>query len=244
MILYGRNAVHEALRGRRAPRVTDVWATAPAAREPWLQAARPRIASSEELEQRCGSAAHQGVCADAGPYDYVSGDQVLQAAEPLIVVLDQIQDPQNLGSICRTAECAGADGVVIPERRAAEVTPAVCKASAGAVEHLSIARVRNIAAFLADARRGGCWCYGASAPDPALARGPVPYDAPDYAGSGVALVLGSEVSGLRPRVAKACDELIALPLLGRIDSLGVGAAAAALLYEILQSRSAGVDKSP
>jgi 23S rRNA (guanosine2251-2'-O)-methyltransferase len=244
VILYGRNAVHEALRGRRAARVTDVWATAPAAREPWLQGARPRIVSAEELQQRCGSAAHQGVCANAGPYDYVSADQLLQAREPLIVVLDQIQDPQNLGSICRTAECAGADGVVIPERRAAEVTPAVCKASAGAVEHLSIARVRNIADFLADARRAGCWCYGASAADAALVRRPVPYDAPDYAGAGVALVLGSEGSGLRPRVAKACDELIALPLLGRIESLGVSAAAAALLYEILQSRSAGVDKSP
>jgi 23S rRNA (guanosine2251-2'-O)-methyltransferase len=244
VILYGRNAVHEALRGRRAARVTGVWATTAAAREPWLQDARPRVASAEELEVRCGSSAHQGVCADAGPYEYVSVDRLLQAREPLIVVLDQIQDPQNLGSICRTAECAGADGVVIPERRAAEVTPAVCKASAGAVEHLSIARVRNIADFLADARRSGCWCYGASAADPALTRRPVAYDTPDYAGAGVALVLGSEGSGLRPRVAKACDELIALPLLGRIESLGVSAAAAALLYEILQSRSAGVDKSP
>jgi 23S rRNA (guanosine2251-2'-O)-methyltransferase len=244
VILYGRNAVHEALRGRRAARVTDVWATAPAAREPWLATARPRIVAAEELEHRCGSTAHQGVCADAGQYDYVSGDRLLETREPLIVVLDQIQDPQNLGSICRTAECAGADGVVIPERRAAEVTPAVCKASAGAVEHLSIARVRNIADFLADARRAGCWCYGASAADAALARRPVPYDAPDYSGAGVALVLGSEGSGLRPRVAKACDELIALPLLGRVESLGVSAAAAALLYEILQSRGAGLDKSP
>jgi 23S rRNA (guanosine2251-2'-O)-methyltransferase len=244
VILYGRNAVREALRGRRAARVTGVWATAPAAREPWLQSARPRIVSAEEIERRCGSPAHQGVCADAGLYEYVSADRLLQTREPLIVVLDQIQDPQNLGSICRTAECAGADGVVIPERRAAEVTPAVCKASAGAVEHLSIARVRNIADFLADTRRAGCWCYGASAADQSLARRPVAYDFPDYAGAGVALVLGSEGSGLRPRVAKACDELIALPLLGRIESLGVSAAAAALLYEILQSRSDGLDKSP
>ena len=153
-----------------------------------------------------------------------------------MVALDQVQDPQNLGSICRTAECVGAAGVVIPERRAAEVTPAVCKASAGAVEHLALARVRNLADFLAEARRAGCWCYGASAPDRSAARPPVPYDAPDYRGGGVVLVLGSEGSGLRPRVASACDELIALPMLGRIESLGVGAAAAALLYEILQRR--------
>ena len=165
---------------------------------------------------------------------------LLAGAEPLIVALDQIQDPQNLGSICRTAECAGAAGVVIPERRAAEVTPAVCKASAGAVEHLAIARVRNVADFLADAARAGCWRYGASGD----AERAVGYDAPDYAGSGVVLVLGSEGGGLRPRVAKACDQLIALPQRGRIESLGVSAAAAAMLYEILQQREGRLDKSP
>ncbi|HTB70809.1 MAG TPA: 23S rRNA (guanosine(2251)-2'-O)-methyltransferase RlmB [Solirubrobacteraceae bacterium] len=243
MIVYGRNPVHEALRGRRARAVKDVWATAPAAREQWLAHAGARIVAAEEIERRCGSSAHQGVCADAGLYPYASADQLLLAAEPLIVVLDQIQDPQNLGSICRTAECVGAAGVVIPERRAAEVTPAVCKASAGAVEHLPVARVRNVADFLAEAREAGCWCYGASA-DGTGERAPRPYDAPDYAGAGVVLVLGSEGSGLRPRVAKACDELIALPLRGRIESLGVSAAAAALLYEILQSSSAGLDNSP
>jgi 23S rRNA (guanosine2251-2'-O)-methyltransferase len=244
VIVYGRKPVYEALRGRRATAVGDLWATAGAAREQWLKRVQPRIVAGEEIERRCGSSAHQGVCAEAGPYPYVSSDRLLAGREPLIVALDQVQDPQNLGSICRTAECVGAAGVAILERRAAEVTPAVCKASAGAVEHLSIARVRNIADFLADARRAGCWCYGASAADAALVRRPVAYDAPDYAGAGVALVLGSEGSGLRPRVAKACDELIALPLLGRVESLGVSAAAAALLYEILQSRSAGVDKSP
>ncbi len=154
-----------------------------------------------------------------------------------MVALDEVQDPQNLGSICRTAECAGAAGAVIPERRAAEITPAVCKASAGAVEHLRVARVRNMADFLGEARRAGCWCYGAMAADPSDARRPVPYDAPEYAGAGVVLVLGSEGKGLRPRVAKACDELITLPLLGHVQSLGVSAAGAAILYEILQSRA-------
>jgi 23S rRNA (guanosine2251-2'-O)-methyltransferase len=260
VILYGRNPVLEALRGRRAARVEDVWATSAAAREPWLKRAGARIATAEEIERRCGSSSHQGVCADAGPYHYASSEQLLGSAQPLIVALDQVQDPQNLGSICRTAECAGAAGVVIPERRAAEVTAAVCKASAGAVEHLSVARVRNMADFLAEAREAGCWCYGASGehdrpqreqdapggttPPQRGARAPVAYDAPDYGGAGVVLVLGSEGSGLRPRVAKACDELIALPLLGRIESLGVSAAAAAILYEILQRRAPALDNSP
>ncbi len=239
MIVYGRNPVREALRGRRAANVGEVWASGGAAREPWLKGVTVRTVGSEEIERRCGSSAHQGVCADAGPYRYASAEELLAVQAPLIVALDQIQDPQNLGSICRTAECAGAAGVVIPERRAVEVTPAVCKASAGAVEHLAVARVRNLADFLAEARRAGCWCYGASAADGTGERASVAYDKPDYRGTGVVLVLGSEGGGLRPRVAGACDELISLPLLGRIESLGVSAAAAALLYEILQNRSRG-----
>jgi len=271
VILYGRNPVMEALRGRRAHAVREVWATASAAREPWLAERSARTASPEELTARCGSDAHQGVCAEAGGYPYVSAEELLVGPAPLVVALDQVQDPQNLGSICRTAECAGATGVVIPERRAAEVTPAVCKASAGAVEHLRVARVRNLADFLLAAREAGCWSYGAAAPvagdrdvtpgagasnaaptaagprrRPASAHGvrgvrePVPYDRPDYRG-GVVLVLGSEGGGLRPRVASVCDELIALPLRGRLQSLGVSAAAAALVYEILQSRDRPLD---
>jgi 23S rRNA (guanosine2251-2'-O)-methyltransferase len=243
VILYGRNAVHEALRGRRAKSVRELWATSGAAREPWLASISVKTATAEEIERRCGSSSHQGVCADVGGYPYVGAEELLAREQPLIVALDQVQDPQNLGSICRTAECAGASGLVIPERRAAEVTPSVCKASAGAVEHLRVARVRNVADFLAAARDAGCWCYGASA---AQDGGPrvVGYDQPDYAGSGVVLVLGSEGSGLRPRVAKACDELIALPLRGRIESLGVSAAASAILYEILQRRGDSLDNSP
>jgi 23S rRNA (guanosine2251-2'-O)-methyltransferase len=238
VILYGRNPVREALRGRRAKSVGEVWATSAAAGAPWLEGVQVTVTSAPEIERRCGSGAHQGVCAQAGNYPYVSPEELLSGEEPLVVALDQVQDPQNLGSICRTAECVAASGVAIPERRAAEVTPAVCKASAGAVEHLAVARVRNMADFLSDARSAGCWCYGASAgvSEGRGGRIPVPYDAPSYAGAGVVLVLGSEGSGLRPRVAKACDELIALPLLGRIESLGVSAAASAVLYEILQNR--------
>jgi len=235
VIIYGRNPVREALRGRRRHAVKDIWVSGGAAREPWLEGLPVRTAAAEEIQARCGSEAHQGICAEAGPYPYAGAAELLATADPLLVALDQVQDPQNLGSICRTAECAGAAGLIVPERRAAEVTPAVCKASAGAVEHLPVARVRNLADFLADAREAGCWSYGASA-EGGVGRAPVPYDRPDYAGSGVVLVLGSEGSGLRPRVAAGCDELIALPLRGRVESLGVAAAAAALLYEILQQR--------
>jgi 23S rRNA (guanosine2251-2'-O)-methyltransferase len=238
LILYGRNPIKEALRGRRAHTVREIWASAGAAKEPWLTGLQVRVCSGEELERRCGSASHQGLCAEVGGYPYVSGDEILRRVDPLIVALDQVQDPQNFGSICRTAECAGAAGVVIPERRAAEVTPAVCKASAGAVEHLPIARVRNISDFLADAAAAGCWSYGAS-----IGKDAVPYGQLDYTG-GVVLVLGSEGHGLRPRVAGACDQLITLELLGQIESLGVSAAASALLYGILQSRGKGLDKDP
>jgi 23S rRNA (guanosine2251-2'-O)-methyltransferase len=228
VILYGRNAVHEALRGPRA--VRQVWATERAAREPWLREAQVRLANAEEVERRCGSSDHQGICAEVAEYRYVGAGELLAREDALIVALDEIQDPQNLGAICRTAECAGATGVVIPERRSAEVTPAVCKASAGAVEHLSIARVRNLADFLLEARRAGAWSYGADG------EARVSYASPDYRGT-VVLVMGSEGSGLRPRVARSCDQLIALPLRGRIGSLNVNAAAAAMLYEITRQRN-------
>lgn len=232
LIIYGRNPVREALRGRR--RVIQVWAAANAAREPWLKGARVHPASGEEIAQRCASAAHQGVCAEVSEYPYADAHALLEVTDFVLVALDEVTDPQNLGAICRTAEVAGATGVVVPERRSAEVTPAVCKASAGAVEHLPLARVRNLADFLADAKAAGAWSYGADA----AAR--APYRQPDYTGK-VVLVLGAEGRGLRPRVRAACDELVALPVRGRLESLNVGAAAAVILYEILHQR---LDRGP
>ena len=228
MILYGRNPIREALRAGRRP-VHRVWATRGAAADPWLREIEVLEARPEEIAARAGSDAHQGLCAEAGPYPYVDDAELLERSAPLVVALDELQDPQNLGAICRTAECVGADGVVIPERRSAEVTPAVCKASAGAVEHLAIARVRNLADFLAAAQDAGCWCYGAAVD------GGGPYLEPDYSG-GCVLVIGAEGRGLRPRVAAACDQLVALPMRGRVQSLNASAAAAALLYGILQRR--------
>jgi 23S rRNA (guanosine2251-2'-O)-methyltransferase len=222
VILYGANPVREALLGPRE--VRRVWA----ARGDWSGAPVTR-ATPEEIAVRCGSDAHQGVCADVEDYRYADAAELLARHEPFLVALDEVTDPQNLGAVCRTAEVAGATGVILPERRSAEVTPAVCKASAGAVEHLAIARVRNLADFLAQAKAAGCWCYGAAAG----AR--TPYRTPDYRG-GVVLVLGAEGKGLRPRVRDACDDLVALPMRGRIDSLNVSAAAAVLMYEILQQR--------
>jgi 23S rRNA (guanosine2251-2'-O)-methyltransferase len=225
MVIYGRNPVREALQGPRE--VGTIWATRRAAEEPWLQAssARVRVAEPEDVERRAGSTDHQGICAEVSPFVYADPAAVLGESSHLIVALDQIQDPQNLGAICRTAECAGARAVVIPERRSAEVTPAVCKASAGAVEHLPVVRVRNLADFLAEAKRAGRWCYGADGAATSA------YDAVDYA-DGAVLVLGAEGRGLRPRVAAGCDLLVAIPLRGHIESLNVSAAAAILIYAI------------
>ncbi len=230
MILYGRNPVHEALRaGRR--RLERIWATEAAAREPWLRGlADVQIVDGGALQARCGSPDHQGICAEAGGYPYVGAVELLARDEPFIVALDELQDPQNVGAICRTAECAGATGVVLCERRAAAITAAVAKASAGAVEHLRIARVRNLADFLGDAKAAGCWCYGADAESSTR------YDEPDYAG-GVVLVIGGEGSGLRPRVAASCDVLVALPQRGSVQSLNASAAAAVLMYGIVQHRT-------
>jgi 23S rRNA (guanosine2251-2'-O)-methyltransferase len=224
VIVYGRNAVREALRGPR--RVGTVWCTERAA------AAFPgaRVVGAEEITRRCGSDAHQGVCADVEPYRYADAAGLLARPEPVLVALDEVTDPQNLGAVARTAECSGATGIVLPERRSAEVTAAVCKASAGAVEHLPVARVRNLADFLADAKDTGCWVYGAAAG----AR--TGYRDVDWRG-GVVLVLGAEGRGLRPRVAAGCDDLVSLPLRGRIGSLNVSAAAAVLLYQVLSVRT-------
>ncbi len=212
MIVYGRNPVREALRGRRA--VLRVWE-------------RPEV-GDDELARLAGSPDHQGVCAEVEPYPYAEAGSLLAAEDALVIALDEVQDPHNLGAVARVAESAGA-GLVIPERRSAEVTPAVCRASAGAVEHLALARVRNLADWLGEAKEAGAWVYGAAADSG------VSYSEPDYGGR-VVLVLGSEGNGLRPRVASACDQLVSLPRRGRVESLNVSTAAAALVYGILQLR--------
>ncbi|HWB70108.1 MAG TPA: 23S rRNA (guanosine(2251)-2'-O)-methyltransferase RlmB [Solirubrobacterales bacterium] len=212
-LIYGRQPVAEARRGRR--RVHRVWEA-------------PET-TAEELERICGSADHQGVVAEVDPFPYAAPGELLVASDALVVALDQVQDPRNLGAVCRSAESAGAAGVVIPERRSAEVSPAACKASAGAVEHIPVARVRNLADWLGEAKGAGFWIWGADA----AAEGP-PWEA-DLRGPTV-LVFGGEGKGIRPRVLAACDGLLALPQRGRVGSLNVSAAATALLFEALRQR--------
>ena len=212
-IIYGRRPVEEAERGRRA--VRRVW--------------RAPEASAEELERLCGSPDHQGVVAEVDPYPYADPNALLRREGALLLALDQVQDPRNLGAVCRSAEVAGVAGVIVPERRSAEVTAVVCKASAGAVEHLALARVRNLADWLGEAKTAGFWIWGAEAE-----ASEAPWDV-DLGGP-IVLVLGGEGKGIRPRVASACDGLVALPRRGRVESLNVSAAAAALLFEAVRQR--------
>ena len=226
-VVYGRRPVFEALRGRRE--VGRVWCTA-RARESldWLPE-RAAVEPAERLDGRAGSDEHQGVVAEVAPYPYAGPAEVLGGERPLVVVLDEVTDPHNLGAVARVAECAGAGGLVITRRRSAAVTAAVCRASAGAVEHLRIARVENLAEFLLGARRPGLWSYAAAA------EAETAYDAADYR-DGAVFALGAEGRGLRPRVRSSCDQEVAIPLGGRIDSLNVSTAAAVLLFEARRQR--------
>ncbi len=238
-LVYGRRAVREALRGRRE--VAELYASERAlAAEPWLRDApgvRLQVRMERALTELAGTSDHQGVVARCEPYPYADAYELAAAPRPLLACLDRVTDPRNFGAVCRSAECAGATGVVVPAHGSARVTPAVCRASAGAVEHLPVARVPNVADFLETAKGRDAWVYGAAA-----SPGARPYDLPDYRGR-VVLVLGSESRGLGTRVAGACDQLIALPLRGQVESLNVSTAAAALLYGILHFRG-GVDRAP
>jgi 23S rRNA (guanosine2251-2'-O)-methyltransferase len=229
-VVYGRRPVFEALRGRRE--VRRVWCS-PRSRESldWLPE-RVAVEPAERLSRRAGSEEHQGVVAEVTPYPYARAAEVLAGERPLVVALDEVTDPHNLGAVARVAECAGAAGLVITKRRSAAVTAAVCRASAGAVEHLHIARVENLADFLRDAKRPGLWSYAAAA------AAETAYDAADYR-DGAVFVLGAEGRGLRPRVRSSCDQEVSIPLGGRIESLNVSTAAAVLLFEARRQRGRG-----
>jgi 23S rRNA (guanosine2251-2'-O)-methyltransferase len=214
-VVYGLRPVAEAQRGRR--RVKRVWTA--------------DDLPASELSRLAGSPDHQGVVAEVDPYPYADPRALLEVPDGLLLALDQVQDPRNLGAVCRSAEAAGAAGVVIPSRRAAAVTAAACKASAGAVEHLAVARVPNLADWLRVAKDAGAWVYGAEA------GAPTPYTSADLTGK-VVLVLGSEGGGLRRRVAGSCDLLVSIPIRGRVESLNVSAAAAVLAFEAARQRTA------
>lgn len=222
--VYGRNPVRELIAAGRRP-VHEVWALPGLADEPWLAGVVPARRSRDEIGRLAGTSDHQGVVALAGPYPYADPADVLAGDGP-VVCLDGAQDPRNLGAIARVAEGVGAAGMVIPRRGSPGVTPVVAKASAGAVEHLAIARVGSIVAFLHDARGAGRVAIGA---DPEGGR--------DYRGLAwprdVLLVMGAEGEGLRPRVREECDHLATIPMVGRVASLNIAVASAVLLYATL-----------
>ena len=191
-----------------------------------------RFLERTELDKMAGTGAHQGVVAVTSAKQYNDLADVIAAKRAeysLIVVLDGVEDPHNLGAILRTADAAGADGVVIPERRAAGVTATVTKASAGASEHLPIARVTNIARTLEELKAQNLWMVGLDE------RGTQSYDSLDY-NMDCAIVLGAEGKGLHDLVARKCDFLVSIPMLGKVPSLNVSVAAGVMLYEIVRQR--------
>jgi len=229
-LVYGRNPVREALRGPRE--VYEIWATERAAAQvPWFeQAPRHLVKPERELTEAAGTRDHQGVVAWFAPFRYADAHELASVENPLLVCLDQVSDPQNLGAVIRSAEGAGATGVVVPAHGSARVTPAVAKASAGAVEHLPIAVVPNLARYLAEIKGPELWLYAAEA------EGALAMWSADLSG-GIALVLGGEGKGVRPLVRRTCDGIISIPLAGRVGSLNVSVAAAVLLYEARRQRS-------
>jgi 23S rRNA (guanosine2251-2'-O)-methyltransferase len=230
--VYGRRPVREALRGPRE--VLELWATERALKaEPWLRepglGVKPQVKPERELTEAAGTRDHQGVLAWAEPYRYADTHEIASGSAPLLVCLDQVTDPHNLGAVCRTAEAVGASGVVVPAHNAARVTPAVCRASAGAVEHLPVGVVTNMARYLEEVKSPTLWAWAAAGEAEKQL-----WDA-DFTG-GVALVLGAEGKGVRPLVRRTCDAEVAIPLAGKTESLNVSVAAAVLLFEARRQR--------
>jgi 23S rRNA (guanosine2251-2'-O)-methyltransferase len=240
--IYGINAVSEALKARG--RAFEWVGMAKERHDIRLQrliedcrrlSVPVRFLQRTELDRMAGNAAHQGVVAVTSAKQYSDLDDVVGAKRgqySLVVVLDGVEDPHNLGAILRTADAAGADGVVIPERRAASVTGTVTKVSAGASEHLPIAKVTNIARSVEELKDRNIWTVGLDE------HGKQTYDALDY-NMDCALVLGAEGKGLHDLVKKKCDFLVSIPMLGKVSSLNVSVAAGVVLYEIARQRRMG-----
>jgi 23S rRNA (guanosine2251-2'-O)-methyltransferase len=173
---------------------------------------------------------HQGVMAEVSPRRYASLEEILaRSPKPFVVILDEVEDPQNLGAIVRSAEGAGADGLILPERRSAGLTETVDTVSAGALAHLLVTRVPNLVRAMEELKDKGLWLVGAEG------SGDAPWYAFDYTGP-IGIVLGSEGKGLRPLVRKTCDKVLAIPLAGKVGSLNVAAAAAVFLFEVVRQR--------
>jgi 23S rRNA (guanosine2251-2'-O)-methyltransferase len=237
-VLYGIHAVEQALaaqrplerllvaRGRGGAHVQEIINAARTAGIP------VRFVPREEIERVAGTDKHQGVAALSGSKRYLDLEQLLaQVAAPgLVLLLDGVEDPRNLGAILRTAYCAGASGVILPERRAAGITPAAEKVSAGASEHLAVARVTNLGRALERLKEAGYWLVGLDE------RADQPFTAGDYTGA-VGLVLGGEGKGLHQHVRAKCDFVVSIPTAGAIASLNVSVAAGVVLYEAVRQRT-------
>ncbi len=239
-MIEGRNAVTEAIRsGRTINKVfladgdTDRALGRLAAMAKEAGAVVVRI-DRRKLNEMSQTGAHQGIIASVAVHDYATIDDILAAAEakgeaPLIVLCDELSDPHNLGAILRTAECAGAHGVIIPKRRSVGLTAVVGKASAGAVEYMPVARVANLTAAIRELKQRGVWIFGTAAD------GAVPLYSADLKGP-AAIVIGNEGVGMSRIVADSCDFKVSIPMKGRISSLNASAAAAILLYEAVRQR--------
>ena len=239
-IIAGRNAVAEALRaGTPIDKVFLLKGEVDLPLRQLANQARQQGAVLAEVDRHKLDAmsrthAHQGIIAVAAVREYASVEDLLQAARdrgepPLLVVCDELSDPHNLGAVIRTAECAGAHGVIIPKRRSAGLTAVVAKTSAGAVSHLPVARVANLPSLLKQLKKEGLWIFGAAAD------GPVSLYEADLKGP-AAIVIGSEGSGMSRLVAETCDVLVRIPMKGKLNSLNASAAAAILLYEAVRQR--------
>jgi 23S rRNA (guanosine2251-2'-O)-methyltransferase len=238
MIIYGINPVLEALRAGRvtAVRVSDrqserlkgLLALAASKR------VEVRVVTTDVLARESRGGVHQGVVADVEDRPEYSVEELVRSAAgvPFLVVLDGIEDPHNVGAILRTADAAGADGVVIQSRRAAALDGAAAKASAGALAHVRVAEVVNVARALDELKAQGIWTVGLAA------EGGTRYDELDLTGP-TAIVLGAEGSGLRRLVREKCDFLVAIPMHGHVDSLNVSVAAGVMLFEVVRQRSQG-----
>lgn len=239
--IYGRNAVYELLRANRRPVYQLMVAEGVQERghlADALQIAQQRSISIQYVKRATLDRltdSHQGLVAEAGEYPYVEIDDLLDLAQqrrepPLILLLDVIQNPQNLGTLLRTAEAVGAHGVIIPQRRGVEVTQAVVNASSGASEHVLIARVVNLVAAMTELKEHEIWMTGLDNLPEAR-----PLDQADLRGA-IGLVVGNEGEGMRRLVRESCDFLVKLPMRGQVDSLNAAVAGSIVLYEILRQR--------
>ena len=234
-LVYGRNAARELYRGPR--RVLEAWVTERAAAQiPWLDAGpRPQVKPERALTEEAGTRDHQGIVAWCEPFRYADAYELASRDSPLLVCLDQVTDPHNLGAVVRSAEGVGATGVIIPAHGSARVTAAVCRSSAGAVEHVPVAVVPNLARYLGEIKSDELWAYAADA------EGTISLWDADLTG-GVALVFGAEGKGVRPLVRRTCDAAVSIPLAGKVASLNVSVVAASFLFEAARQRRARAGK--